>query len=234
MAGLASSVFALILLLHSPNASAGDLFTGFQMDGRAQYFAYLGVRQDFPWESFGLKGYAQLFAAGQGYEYQSDDRDIDADVQFLIPSLGASMSLGDGAWSVATHVGPKLRWKNEVGFENATGRDFDVGVFVQAESMYWQETHSLHGIVSYGSLDNFFFGRIRGKLRAYSPETGCCSIFAGMEVAGMGNDDYRAVQAGPVLEVPIASFFLLVRGGYQHDDSFGSGGYGGLEVYTAF
>lgn len=234
MAGLASAILTLIILVSHTSASAGDLFTGVQMDDRAQYFTYLGLREDLPWESFGLQGYAQLFAAAQTYEYEAGSRDIDANVQFLIPSLGVTRSVGDGAWSVAAILGPKLQWKKEDGFQNDSGREFDVGVFVQAETMYWQETHNFQGIASYSSLDDFFFGRVRGKLRVYSPETNCCPILAGMDVAVMGNDDFGAVQTGPVVEIPIGKFSLLARGGYQYDSAFGSGGYGGFEIYTPF
>ncbi len=234
MAGLARAVFALIILLPSASASAGKLFTGYQWNGEGQYFSYLGLRQDLPWESFGFKAYAQLFAAGQSYEYESGNQDIDAKVQFLIPSLGVTRALGDGGWSVSGLVGPKLTWKKEDGFQNGSEREFDVGAFAQAETMYWQETHSFHGFVSYSSEDNFFFGRARGKLRIYSPGTGCCAIFAGLDVAGMGNDDFRAVQTGPLIEVPIGGVSLLARAGFQRDSSFGSGVYGGLEIYAPF
>jgi hypothetical protein len=50
----------------------------------------------------------------------------------------------------------------------------------------------------------------------------------------MGNADFRAVQTGPVLEVPIGKVFLLAKGGYEHSNSFHSGGYGGVEMYVPF
>lgn len=234
MAGLASAFLALIILLSPASARAGDLFTGFQMDGEAQYFTNLGVKEDLPWEALGLKPYAQLFGAAQRYDYQSGSRRIEADVQFLIPSLGVTKLIGGGPWSVSAQVGPKFRWKKEHGFLNDVGREFEVGAFVQAETMYWQETHSFQAFVSYASLDHFFFGRLRGKMLTYAPETGCCSIFTGMDLAGMGNDDFQAVQIGPLIEVPFGRFFVLARGGYQYDSSFSSGGYGGLEIYTPF
>jgi hypothetical protein len=232
MATLASIVFVLILL--PVTASAGDLFTGFQMDNEVQYFTYLGVKENLPWEVAGVGGYVHLFGAAQSYEFESGNRDIDADIQFLVPSLGVTSKFGTEAWSFSLHAGPKLSWKKEHGFLVDSGSDFEVGAFVQAETIYWQESHSVHGIFSYGSQDNFFFGRVRGKLRTYSPKTGCCSIFAGIDVAGMGNDDFRAVQTGPLVEVPIGRFSLLARGGYQHDSTFGSGAYGGLEFYAPF
>ena len=50
----------------------------------------------------------------------------------------------------------------------------------------------------------------------------------------MGNADFRALQTGPVIEVPISKVFLLAKGGYQYSTSFHSGGYGGIEVYFPF
>ena len=238
MAHLASTSFTLIAALAiavvPTMALAGDLFTGFQMDDDGQYFAYLGLRETLPWEVSELKTYVQLFASGQSYEYESGNRDIEAEIQSLTPSLGVTKSLTGTAWSLSALAGPQLRWKKEEGFLNDSGRDLDVGVFVQAESMYWKEAGSLHAIVSYASLDDFFFGRLRGKMRAFTPETGCCQVFLGFEAAGMGNDDFRALQIGPLVEVPVGRVFLLARGGYQNDNSSGSRGYGGLELYMPF
>ena len=116
------------------------------------------------------------------------------------------------------------------------GRRDQVGVFVQIEGMHWQETYNLHAMVSYASLDDFFFGRIRGKLRTHLPETGCCPVLVGLEVGGMGSLEFNfnAVQVGPLVEVPVGRFSLLAHAGFQQDSDLGRGGYGGLEIYTAF
>lgn len=234
MARLASIAVTLIVVLSPAIVRAGDLFTGFQIDDDSQYFAYLGLKEDLPWEVLGLGTYLQLFASGQSYEYESGNRNIDAEVQSLTPSLGVTRSLADGAWTVSTLVGPAFRWKKEDGFLNDSGRDLDVGVVVQAESLYWQETYSFHAILSYASLDDFFFGRLRGKRHIFSPQTDCCQLYLGFEAAGMGNDDFRALQIGPLLEVPVGNVFLLTRGGYQNSSNSGSGGYGGFELYMPF
>lgn len=237
MAQLASAFFALTVLVAAAPAHAGDAFTGFQMDGRAQYFAYLGVQENLPFEALGFQPYAQLFGAGQQYEYESGGRDVEAEIQFLTPSLGLRKSFEGTGWSVSALVGPRLQWKSEEGVGGGdSNQDFDAGVFAQIEPMYWQEAYSVHGIFSYGSIDDFFFGRLRGKHLAYEPEqgAGCCKLFAGMDVAGMGNRDFKQVQVGPVFEVPLGHFFVLFRGGYQYDSSFDDGGYGGLELYTPF
>ena len=51
-----------------------------------------------------------FFAAGQRYDYESGGRNIEADVQFLVPSLGITKPLGDGAWSVRLYHKPFIRW----------------------------------------------------------------------------------------------------------------------------
>jgi hypothetical protein len=32
----------------------------------------------------------------------------------------------------------------------------------------------------------------------------------------------------------VSGLAVLARGGYRYDEDFGSGGYGGLEIYTPF
>jgi len=234
MAGLASAVLGVTLLLCAGSARAGDFFTGVQLDSEAQYFSYLGLKADLPWESSGYQSFVQLFVTAQSYEYESGEDEIDVDVQAVVPSIGVSRSIRDGAWNFSLLLGPEIEWKRERGFADDEGRASDVGVLVQAEAHYWQETRSLQTLLSYASLDDFFFGRIRGKTRFDLLEERCCSLYAGLDLAGMGNDDYEAIQFGPVIEVPIDRFSLSVRGGYQHDSNVGSGGYGGIELYAPF
>jgi len=50
----------------------------------------------------------------------------------------------------------------------------------------------------------------------------------------MQNDDFRAVQSGPLVEVPIGKVFLLAKTGYQYSSSFHTGVYGGVEIYFPF
>ena len=234
MAVLASVLLALIVLLPCSIASAGDLFTGVRLDNDEEYFAYLGLKEELPWKPLDLGTYVQLFASGQTYTYEAGSLDIDARVQTLTPSLGVNRLMGGGPWKVSALAGLEMKWTKEDGAPVDRGRHFNTGVFVQTEAMYWQEPHSLHAMVSYASLDSFFFGRIRGKLRTHSPETGCCSVSIGLDLVGMGNNDFEAVQVGPLVEVPVGRFWLLARAGFQQGSSNGSGGYGGLEIYTQF
>lgn len=236
MAVLASALLALIILLPCSSASAGDLFTGIRLDNDEQYFAYLGLKEDLPWKPLGLETFVQLFVTGQSYRYELENVKTEATVQSLTPSLGVTKVIGGGPWSVSGLLGAELKWTKESPDPGDFGRYFESGVFVQAEAMYWQETHNFHAMVSYAHRDKFFFGRIRGKLRTVSPETGCCRVFVGLELGGMDSRrfHFNAVQVGPLVEVPVGRFSLLAHAGFQQDSDLGSGGYGGLEIYTAF
>jgi hypothetical protein len=233
MARLAPLV-ALIVLVMPSGVRAGDLFTGGQLDDESQYFTYLGAQEDLPWKAYEFQPYVHLFAASQEYEYESGGADVEAEVQYLTPALGVRRPIAGTGWSVGAFAGPRLQWKREEGLFVDSDRDFDVGVIAQIEPMYWQETHSLHGIFSYSSLDDFFLGRVRGKGLVFDPGARCCKVFAGADVSLMGNDDYDAVQVGPLLEVAIGRFFLLARGGYQRDSTFDDLAYAGIELYTSF
>jgi hypothetical protein len=223
---------ALILIALPGRTWAGDVFTGFQIDNKSQYFGYLGVRVPIVQMSGGTTLFAQAMTAGLGYSFKSSGRLLDANVQFVVPSLGISQSLG--RWTFLALGGPQLRRIEEDRLNTTTTVDHQVGAFGQVEAFYWHEKGNLHAIGSYADLDNFFWGRLRGKLLVHKSEKGCCPLYGGWEVAGMGNGEFRAVQTGPVVELPVGKVALLAKGGYQYSNSFHSGGYGGIEVYFPF
>lgn len=222
----------LILTIFPAPTKAGDVFTGFQIDNKSQYFGYLGVRMPVLQMSGGTNLFVQAMTAGLGYSFKSNGQLLDANVQFVVPSLGISQTFG--GWTFLALAGPQLRRIEQERLNSSASIDHQIGAFAQVEAMYWHEKGSLHAIGSYADLDNFFWGRLRGKLLAYKSDKRCCSAYVGWEVAGMGNGDFRAVQTGPIVEVPIGKVSLLAKGGYQNSNSFHSGGYGGFEVYFPF
>lgn len=233
MARMAVLLMATLVLIVLPSrVQAGDVFSGFQIDNKNQYFGYLGVRTPILLMSGGTTLFAQAMTAGLGYSFKSNGQILDANVQFVVPSLGISQSLG--GWTFLALAGPQLRRIEEDRLNNSSRVDHQVGFFGQVEALYWHEKGSVHAIGSYADLDNFFWGRLRGKLLAYKSDRGCCPLYTGWDIAGMGNGEYRAVQTGPILEMPIGTVFFLIKGGYQHSTSFHSGGYGGAEVYFPF
>lgn len=223
---------ALVLTMFPARGTAGDSFSGLQIDNQHQYFGYLGVRAPILQTSGGPDLFAQMMTAGLGYSFKSNGRLLDANVQFIVPSLGITQTVG--GWTFSALAGPQLRRIEEDRLTTSASINHQVGAFAQAEALYWHEKGSVHVIGSYADLDNFFWSRIRGKLLAYKSDKFCCTMYVGWDVAGMGNADFRAVQTGPLVEVPIGKVFLLLKGGYQNSNSFHSGGYGGAEVYFAF
>lgn len=221
-----------ILLLLPASSRAGDVFTGFQIDNKSQYFGYLGVRTPLLRTAGGPDLFVQAMAAGLGYNFKTNGQLLDANVQFLVPSLGITQKFG--GWTLSALAGPQLRRIEEQRLNASTSVEHQIGAFGQVEALYWHEKGSVHVIGSYADLDNFFWSRLRGKLLAYKADKRCCSTYVGWDVAGMGNADFRAFQTGPLVEVPVGKVFLLAKGGYQYSTPFHSGAYGGFEIYFPF
>ncbi|MEK6786093.1 MAG: cellulose biosynthesis protein BcsS [Nitrospirota bacterium] len=213
-------------------AGAGDVFTGFQMDNHNQYFAYMGVRTPIMATSSNLQPFVQFMGAGLGYSFKDRGLIRDAELQFATPAAG--LKYQQGAWSFLGFAGPQFRWKQQDLQGGGRSHEHDIGVQVQGEAFRWQEQGIVHAIVSYTNLDGLVWSRLRGTRRVYQMDQGCCSVYLGWDVAGMGNKDFYAVQTGPIAQVPIGHFYLTLRGGYQYSQTFLNGAYGGLEVYVPF
>jgi hypothetical protein len=213
-------------------SEAGEVFTGFQIDNKNQYYSYLGVRVPIVRDSGGLDLFAQATTAGYGYSFKSNGQLLDANVQSIVPSLGITKTIG--GWSLSALAGPQLRRIEEQRLNASSTIAHQAGVYGQLEAFYWQEKWNLLAIGSYADLDNFFWSRLRGKALAYQPEKSCCATYVGWDVTGMGSAEFRGVMTGPVGEVQVGNVFVLARGGYQHSTSFHSGAYGGFEIYFPF
>ncbi len=233
MARITLLLLATFILTCLPLVSeAGDVFTGFQIDNKSQYFGYLGVRTPILRTSGGPDLFVQGMTAGLGYSFKTNGQLLDANVQFIVPSLGIFKTLG--GWALSALAGPQLRRIEEQRLNASSTTTYQAGVYGQLEAFYWHEKWNLHAIGSYADLDNFFWSRLRGKVLAYKPEKSCCATYVGWDVTGMGNANFREVMTGPVVEVQVGKVFLLARGGYQNSNSFNSGTYGGFEIYFPF
>jgi len=219
-------------LLSAGQAGAGDVFTGYQNDNKGQYFSYLGVRAPIMGEYHGVQPFVQVFGAGLGYAFKDTGRELDARHQFVTPSLGLKYTVGSWAWMAM--AGPQVRWQAEETRGGGTRHVHRIGPFVQLEAFQWKEDGIFHALGSYADIDKFFYGRLRKTHIVHKSAGGCCSTFLGWDLAGMGNNDFYAVQTGPLIQVPIARFSITVKGGYQYTRVFQSGGYGGVELYFPF
>lgn len=226
--------WALVCLLsYAAPAMSGEAFTGYQIDNHGQYFGFLGVRAPLLSETASIQPFVQVTGAGLGYKYFSNGQERKADVQFASPSIG--IKLPRGPWTLIALAGPQFRWKQE---EQAVGTGrvarTDVGAYVQGEAFYWHEEGTFHAIMSYTDLDHFVWSRLRGTKLVHKTEQGCCTTYLGWDLSGMGNKDFYAVQTGPLLQIPIHTFYLTLKTGYQYNQTFHGGVFGGIEVYTTF
>ena len=228
---VALATLLLALMLYG-QALAGDVFTGYQVDNKGEYFAYLGIRAPLMEERHGFQPFIQVFGAGVGYTFKDNGQERDADLQFVTPALGLKYSAG--SWSFLGMVGPQFRWKQEDQVTDQRSHDNFVGAYVQLEAFRWQEDGIFHAIASYTDIDQFSFGRVRKTWLVHKNEQSCCSVYLGGDLAGMGNDQFYAVQAGPLVQVPINIFWLTIKGGYQYSQTFRNGAYGGVELYFPF
>ena len=225
-------IVLLLGMLMYDRAFGGDAFTGYQVDNKGQYFAFLGIRAPLMEERNGFQPFIQVFGAGVGYTFKDNGQERDANLQWVSPSLGLKYTAG--SWSFLGMAGPQFRWKQEDQPTGPRSNENFVGAFVQVEAFRWHEEGIFHAIASFTGTDAFSFGRIRKTWLAHKSEQGCCSLYVGGDLAGMGNNQFYAVQAGPLVQVPINIFWLTLKGGYQYSESFHNGAYGGVELYFPF
>jgi hypothetical protein len=223
---------ALVALLWPGVVAAGDVFTGFQIDNNSQYYTYAGVRAPITSGSSDLQPFVQMMGSGLGYTFKDNGVKRDAEVQFATPALG--LKYIHGQWSFLGFAGPQFRWKQQDLAGSRRSHENDVGFQVQGEAFHWQEQGTVHAIVSYTNLDGLIWSRLRATRLVYKNEGGCCPLYLGWDIAGMGNKEFYSVQTGPLVQVPISIFYLTVKGGYQYSQTFANGAYGGLELYVPF
>ena len=225
-------VLTLLILVLLPNAGmAYDAFTGFEIDNEGQHYGYLGLRTPVTKIQQDLELLAQLYADTIRYSVRSEGRLLDAHANSIAPAVGLQQRFDP--WNVTGLVGPQFRTKREDLVNGGTMTTDKVGAFLQGETFYWHERGSFHGIVSYSTLDNFLWGRLRGKLLAFKTNEGRL-VYGGWDVIGMGNKDFSAFHTGPLIEMPIGKLFFLVKAGYKYTSTFQNGAYTGFELYLPF
>ena len=228
---ITSILVPLWLVLLPAVVYAHDAFTGFEIDNEGQYYGYLGLRTPVTSLRPDLELLAQLYADTIRYSFRSEGRLLDAHANSIAPAVGLRQRFGP--WNVTGFAGSQIRSKREDLVNGGTMTTEKVGAFLQGETFYWHERGSFHGIISYSTLDNFLWGRLRGKLLAFKTDGGL-PIYGGWDVIGMGNKDFNAFHTGPLLEIPVGKLFFLIKAGYKYTSTFQSGAYTGLELYLPF
>ncbi len=204
-----------------------DLLGGGELDSRNQSYSYLGLVISKPvgGDSSAL---FRLWTDYLTYRFPQAGETVRAEAPAFHLAVGAGRSFG--AWRFSlwsgwerrdTRVRPDLPGVEVKGVTDSLILQFEAyGGFGNGTDVSF--------ITSYSSGTSYLWSRARVKRRI--SERG---LSLGLEVLGHGNEDYRAFQSGPLIEVPVARLYLTLRGGLKNS-SQGSGFYGGIELYSGF
>ncbi|MDA8326143.1 MAG: hypothetical protein M0033_07980, partial [Nitrospiraceae bacterium] len=99
--------------------------------------------------------------------------------------------------------------------------------------IWMQNNSNANFMISYSTDSEFIWSRLRLKKGV---SYGHVPIRLGIDLIGMGNSDYRAFEAGPLVEFywPKQNASVILRGGYKNSTNINNGAYGGIELYHGF
>jgi hypothetical protein len=209
-------VFILLLVAPRIGESAG-VFGGTEVDDEGQRFFYIGMITEG-------KLFFNIFAGDLLYEFEINGDFREARLRFITPALGIKK---EGPLTFTLIAGPTLREKKEEqdsGFKTKT----EAGGFFQFGGFIWGKDENLEVLISYTTLDNFFWSRLRGKKRIIG------HIFTGIGLFWMGNRDFEGWGVGPLLEFRGEKGTLGVKAGYKYTSTYKGGVYTGVEFYISF
>ncbi len=206
---------------------------GSEWDGRSGSFAYLGTGiQRAVSRRYSLTG--KVFYGDLKYQFDSAGETLGATVPIFNAQAGLSFK---GDWYVLSgSAGVDLRKTEKELAAGGTQTDNEAGAAIQAETYMWGQGKKSFGIIlSYSTIDDFFWARARAKKGVYEPARGL-DLNIGVELVGMGNSDFSSVQAGAIIELYKHAWDLsfLIKGGIKDSSGIGSTGYGGFEIYKGF
>lgn len=229
---------AILLFLLPVSVFPADLslFAGGEIDTRGQGFSYLGVdiTQKFT-QNLSLAG--RITPNYLTYRYRDGNHLIRAKSIGMYTVVGLKYSLNQttlgifgGAEYRNTDLNPDVR--------TAEVRGSTWAGLIQGEFDTWLASRTnINLSASFSGTDSFFYerGRIKRQISNYEfkkPNT----INLGIEQFYGRNPDFRMAGGGLLLEVYHIpkKLSLALKGGYKHDSTFGSGGYGGLELFVSF
>ncbi len=225
-------LICLVSILAIPSGlKAQALITGIEVDSRDQGFGYLGLLWD-KGVSEGRWVVGKVFTGHLRYTFRSNGKELDAKSTMVIPSIGLRGKRGETAFTLSAGADIRRTEKEKVG--GGKERDDEVGLSLQGEvDSWWEGLRNMSIILSYSTIDNFFWGRLRLKGAVISRDPH--HLLIGVEFVAMGNEDFNAFQVGGIVELmKIASGSILLKAGYKDTSETPAGGYTGLEIYIPF
>lgn len=228
---LASSLFV-------ERCTAYDTLAGFQIDSRGQYFAYTGFQVPVGRPDWIVEPFVSVFAVRQNYYFYSEGQLLEGRLSQFVPAVGVRKSLG--GLNLSLSGGPSLlyaqddsAWTDENGaLVKEKVKTQDVGYSMTGYSSYRSGAHKFEGLLSYSNPE-LFFGRFRWMHYDYKMERGT-PITPGLELLAVGNANFQTLNAGLLVGSEFGKLQILLKGGYQNNTTFHSGGYGGIELYMHY
>lgn len=204
-------------LMAPSSGGAAGVYGGAEVDDEGQSFVYAGGTTDG-------KIYLSAFAGHLEYRFRDGGVLRDAEITSLTPSVGIRR---EGPLTLTLSAGPMFREKKE---EGAFGDESttEAGGALQFGGYLQDGQGSLEALASYATLDDFFWGRLRGKRQAFG------DLYAGAEIFLMGNSDFEGWGTGPVIEFRAGGIAVALKAGFKHTSTFGDGAYAGLELFAPF
>ena len=231
-------IVILMTLVTIPSlAQTWEVTGGYQSDNKGQYLSYLsgGAKLTGPTAGLPFEPILHLLAFRQRYLFKVDGLVLEGHLNQLSPSVGIAKIIGD--LEILVSVGPAFQETREDSDEvegekiASTGLGYDVNAYVS----YWMGNDGFEGVFSYINLQNFFFGRTRWKHIMLETEKGHpINLKSGLDLQAVGNAQFKQFFVGGLLETEVGKLELLIKGGYQHNTTFHSGQYFGIEFYLPF
>lgn len=219
--------------LRAGAANSYGLIGGSEIDSEGQSFSYLGAGAERTLDSrYSLTG--KVFTGYLKYKFDSNGKTLKAEVPIVTPSIG--LKYQKEGLAVAGSLGVDFRKSGKETVTGGTETNSRTGAAVQAEAyMWWPEKYSAELIANYSTIDSFFWmrGRVKKGVYAVGKDT---DLKIGGEVAGMGNSDFSAGQAGALMEFfnNTANLSALFKAGYKNSSASNGALYGGFEVFYGF
>jgi hypothetical protein len=225
---------------------------------RTPYWALIGAyEQDTHDSRYGMLGpqyvrpfgndkawFAYLFGTYLSYEF---DNEFGGRTEVTSPGVSPGVGLmwfkGGTQWAINAGVGYKDRDEvilDGTGLELTELEDDGGELDVQLGGQVYADLTSrqnLHGIVSFGTADQYIWSRLGYKVRV-TDDGKPLGIALGVEGVGQGNEDIRSFQGGGLVEFQFSEAAVMVRAGYKHS-SFDTGSdqdgpYWGVNLYKRF
>ncbi|MCC6543877.1 MAG: cellulose biosynthesis protein BcsS [Nitrospirae bacterium] len=233
---LCGSILATCFCCPFVFAAGFSTFAGGEIDGRGQGFSYMGMdmTQSIN-KTISFSG--RIVPSFLTYKYYSGDRLIKANSPGISPAAGIKLLWGQSMIGFFGGVEFRNTTLNPDD-QSASVRGSSVAGTLQGEYDTWFSSRtSLNASASFSGTSNFVYERLRIKQQITNLDFNkMYTLNAGVEQFYGRNSDFHQEGGGLILELFQISWrtSVAVRSGLKRDSTFGSGAYGGLEIYKGF